>query len=86
MSRVTNRIAWRLGLQLAAGAPATFSLPKRVSYRFDVLALSAGDRQLATFRFGEGGPGGWSDTVYVDDDTRIARNSRGDLLIFERVA
>jgi hypothetical protein len=61
-------------------------LPKRVSYRFDSLALTAGGTQLAAFRLGERGPGGWSDTVYVDDDTRIARNSRGDLLVFQRAA
>ena len=86
LSRVTNRIAWRFGLQLAAGAPASCSLPKRVSYRFDSLALTAGGLQLAAIRLGERGPGGWSDTVYVDDDMRIARNSRGDLLIFQRTA
>ena len=86
LSRVTNRIAWRLGLQLAAGAPARSSMPQRLSYRFDTLTLSAAGRQLFAFRLGERGPGGWSDTVYVDLDTRIARNSRGDLLVFKRAA
>jgi hypothetical protein len=84
LTRVTNRIAWRLGLALAASGPARAGLPKRLSYRFDRLALFAGGRQLLAFGLGERGPGGWSDTVYVDDYMRVVRNSRGDLLVFQR--
>lgn len=87
LTRVTNRICWRLGgLRLAAGAPAVAAPPRRLAYRFDMLSLYAGERavQLAALPLGAKGPGGWSDTTYVDADTRIARNSRGDLLIFQR--
>ena len=84
-TRVTNRIAWRLlGLQLAAGAPATTSAPKRLSYRFAELRLTAAGLPLLTLQLGPEGPGGWSDCTYIDDDTRIARNSRGDLLVLQR--
>ena len=82
LTRVTNRITWRLGLQLEASGPATTALPRRLRYRFDKLALFAAGRQLFALPLGERGPGGWSDAVYVDDDLRIARNSRGDLLVF----
>ncbi len=85
LSRVTNRIAWRLGgLQLSAGAPASAAPPRRISYRFDTLTLALPRFTLATVRLGARGPGGWSDSTYVDADTRIARNSRGDLLVLRR--
>jgi hypothetical protein len=88
LARVTNRIAWRLfGLRLAAGAPANATPPRRVSYRFDALNLSLGDGvTLAAVQLGERGPGGWTDATYLDADTRVSRNSRGDLLVFARSA
>ena len=85
LTRVTNRIAWRLGgLQLSAGAPAVAAPPRRVAYRFEQLTLALPRRVLATLRLGARGPGGWSDSTYVDGDTRVARNSRGDLLVLRR--
>jgi hypothetical protein len=88
LARVTNRIAWRLGdLLLAAGAPASATPPRRVSYRFDRLTLSIGaGATLASVELGERGPGGWTDATYLDADMRISRNSRGDLLVFTRSA
>ena len=84
-TRVTNRIAWRLlGLQLAAGAPATTSAPKRLAYRFAELRLTASGLPLLSVQLGAEGSGGWSDCTYIDGDTRIARNSRGDLLVLQR--
>jgi len=80
--RVTNRIETRL-IRLEAEAPAKLTLPRRVSYRFSRLAVAVGPLSLA-LNLGDRGPGGWSDTVYVDDELRIARNSRRDLLILAR--
>lgn len=86
--RVTNRIAWRAlgGWALTAGAPATRAPPRRVVYRFDGVALGRADgnaQPLLSLAL-RSGPGGWSDTTYVDAELRVARNSRGDLLVLRR--
>lgn len=87
---VTNRVVtpW---VRLTAEAPAEVVPPRRVQYRFSVLHVGLGlntdavrfsvDLQRLGVR-----PGGWSDTTFLDDDFRIARNSRGDVLILQRDA
>jgi hypothetical protein len=84
---VTNRVAWRLGgLRLAASAPARAEAPQRLTYRFASLTLSAGERTVLAVQLGPRGPGGWSESTYLDGDTRIVRNSRGDMLVLQRSA
>jgi hypothetical protein len=84
---VTNTVDLRPVLRLTAVAPATLVPPRRVEYRFSLLRVALFSDALCfevpLARLGMQ-PGGWSDTTFVDEDTRIARNSRGDLLLLRR--
>ena len=84
---VTNTVDVSPVLRLTAVAPATLVPPRRVEYRFSLLRVALfGDTlrfEVPLARLGIQ-PGGWSDTTFVDEDTRIARNSRGDLLLLQR--
>ena len=84
---VTNTVEARPLLRLTAVAPATLVPPRRVTYRFSLLRVALFNDTLRfevpLAKLGVQ-PGGWSNTTYVDGDTRIARNSRGDLLLLQR--
>ena len=84
---VTNTVDVSPLLRLTAVAPATLVPPRRVEYRFSLLRVALFSDTLRfevpLARLGIQ-PGGWSDTTFVDEDTRIARNSRGDLLLLQR--
>ena len=84
---VTNTVDARPLLRLTAVAPATLVPPRRVDYRFSLLRVALFNDTLRfevpLAKLGVQ-PDGWSDTTYVDGDTRIARNSRGDLLLLQR--
>jgi PAP_fibrillin len=86
---VTNRVTTALLRLTAVAKDAEYVPPRRVTYRFSTLHVGLGlnsdafNFSIDLRRLGVQ-PGGWSDSVFVDEDLRIARNSRGDLLILQR--
>eukprot|EP00775_Hariotina_reticulata_P010821 gene10821-10978_t len=54
--------------------------PQRVSFKFSAAKLKTAGRDFAVPPFGQG----WFDTIYCDDDIRIAQDIRGDTLIVSR--
>ena len=55
--------------------------PQRCTFRFRAATLRLpGGTSLGLPPFGQG----WFDTVYVDEDVRVARDSRGDTLVVAR--
>ena len=86
---VTNRVTTALLRLKAVAKDSEYVPPRRVVYRFSTLHVGLGlnsdafNFSIDLKRLGVQ-PGGWSDSVFVDEDLRIARNSRGDLLILQR--
>ncbi|KAK3248002.1 hypothetical protein CYMTET_42518, partial [Cymbomonas tetramitiformis] len=76
--RITNNIDLAAGISIQAGAPLEISSGQRIAYFFDWFALKIGKFELKVPL--KKGPGGWTEATYCDDDMRIMRNSRGDLL------
>lgn len=98
--RVTNSISLAAGFGIAATAPLKVASPKRMVYNFDALRLTLAGVALPPIPLGgaqkkggaggagggkQGGPGGWTDTTYLDGDLRVVRNFQEDLLVFRRV-
>eukprot|EP00898_Chlorokybus_atmophyticus_P002346 jgi/Chlat1/3111/Chrsp21S00244 len=54
--------------------------PQRITFKFDKARLKTDKLNWALPPFGKG----WFDTVYLDNDLRIARDIRGDILVVER--
>lgn len=54
--------------------------PQRVNFRFTRAALRGNNWEVPFPPFGKG----WFDTVYLDDDIRVAKDIRGDYLVVER--
>ncbi|KAG0535237.1 hypothetical protein BDA96_04G348900 [Sorghum bicolor] len=54
--------------------------PQRVNFRFTRAALRGNKWEVPFPPFGKG----WFDTVYLDDDIRVAKDIRGDYLVVER--
>lgn len=93
--RVTNTISLAAGFGVSATAPLKITGPKRMVYNFDGLAVRLAGLDLPSISLGgspegkggkRGGPGGWTDTVYIDEDLRIVRNFQKDLLVFRKAA
>ncbi|KAK3144053.1 hypothetical protein QOZ80_4AG0308220 [Eleusine coracana subsp. coracana] len=54
--------------------------PQRVKFRFTRAKLRGSNWEVPFPPFGKG----WFDTVYLDDDFRVAKDIRGDYLVVER--
>ncbi|CAL5026082.1 unnamed protein product [Urochloa decumbens] len=54
--------------------------PQRVNFRFTRAALRGSNWEVPFPPFGKG----WFDTVYLDDEIRVAKDIRGDYLVVER--
>ncbi|PUZ48329.1 hypothetical protein GQ55_7G237300 [Panicum hallii var. hallii] len=54
--------------------------PQRVNFRFTRAVLRGSNWEVPFPPFGKG----WFDTVYLDDDIRVAKDIRGDYLVVER--
>ncbi|KAF7017883.1 unnamed protein product [Triticum aestivum] len=54
--------------------------PQRVNFRFTRAMLKGGNWEVPFPPFGKG----WFDTVYLDDEIRVAKDIRGDYLVVER--
>ncbi|KAG2567867.1 probable plastid-lipid-associated protein 11, chloroplastic [Panicum virgatum] len=54
--------------------------PQRVNFRFTRAILRGSNWEVPFPPFGKG----WFDTVYLDDDIRVAKDIRGDYLVVER--
>jgi len=54
--------------------------PQRVNFRFTRAALRGNNWEVPFPPFGKG----WFDTVYLDDDIRVAKDIRGDYLVVDR--
>ncbi|KAF0894073.1 hypothetical protein E2562_033960 [Oryza meyeriana var. granulata] len=54
--------------------------PQRVNFRFTRAMLRGSNWEVPFPPFGKG----WFDTVYLDDDIRVAKDIRGDYLVVER--
>ncbi|XP_066328961.1 probable plastid-lipid-associated protein 11, chloroplastic [Miscanthus floridulus] len=54
--------------------------PQRVNFRFTRAVLRGNKWEVPFPPFGKG----WFDTVYLDDDIRVAKDIRGDYLVVER--
>ncbi|RCV34842.1 hypothetical protein SETIT_7G190200v2 [Setaria italica] len=54
--------------------------PQRVNFRFTRAVLRGSSWEVPFPPFGKG----WFDTVYLDDDIRVAKDIRGDYLVVER--
>ncbi|XP_028804647.1 probable plastid-lipid-associated protein 11, chloroplastic [Neltuma alba] len=54
--------------------------PQRVNFRFTSALLRGKNWEIPLPPFGQG----WFDTVYLDDDIRVAEDIRGDYLVVER--
>ncbi|KAK3141863.1 hypothetical protein QOZ80_4BG0339230 [Eleusine coracana subsp. coracana] len=54
--------------------------PQRVNFRFTRAKLRGSNWEVPFPPFGKG----WFDTVYLDDDFRVAKDIRGDYLVVER--
>jgi len=77
---VTNRVVYKLPISLVAKAPLEVVGPARIEYEFSSFVLTVLGAELSITPRGKG----WSESVYVDDELRVVRNSRGDLLVLER--
>ncbi|XP_010540236.1 PREDICTED: probable plastid-lipid-associated protein 11 [Tarenaya hassleriana] len=53
---------------------------QRVNFRFTSAVLRGRDWEIPLPPFGQG----WFDTVYIDDDIRVVKDTRGDYLIVDR--
>jgi len=85
--RIQNRIlTGQNGLGLRAGAPLTVKNGRRIVYNFDVFTFCFGSGLELPYKLGKKGPGGWTETVYLDKDIRVQRNSRRDVLVLRRLA
>ncbi|KVH88245.1 probable plastid-lipid-associated protein 11, chloroplastic [Cynara cardunculus var. scolymus] len=56
--------------------------PQRVNFRFTSAVLRGKDWEFPLPPFGQG----WFDSVYLDDNIRIAKDIRGDYLIVDRAS
>ncbi|KAJ4800234.1 Plastid-lipid associated protein pap [Rhynchospora pubera] len=54
--------------------------PQRVNFKFTGAVLRSSDREIPLPPFGQG----WFESVYLDDDIRVAKDIRGDYLVVER--
>jgi hypothetical protein len=54
--------------------------PQRTEFQFTAATLKLQDRDIALPPFGKG----WFDTVYADNEIRVAQDSRGDTLVVAR--
>ncbi|PAN39461.1 hypothetical protein PAHAL_7G244600 [Panicum hallii] len=54
--------------------------PQRVNFRFTRAVLRGSNWEVPFPPFGKG----WFDTVYLDDDIRVAKDIRGDYLVVDR--
>jgi hypothetical protein len=72
----------RCRLGLTASAPVDVLSSTRVSYFFDGVKLLLGGANITVPL--SSGPGGWTQVQFLDDDLRIMRNFRDDLLILVR--
>ena len=80
--RVQNRILFAGSSGLRAGGPLETPSKKRITYNFDtveVVVLGLAVRLPIAIT------AGWTDTTYLDGVVRVQRNSRGDLLVYERL-
>jgi len=81
-ARITNGIELAGGIAIRAGAPLQVQTDKRIAYFFDWVMIKLGPLELKVPL--ESGPGGWTEVVYLDDELRVMRNFRQDLLILVR--
>jgi len=80
---VTNQIGQEEDdgpLRLQAQASLKIQGENRIFFKFDNFNAVIGGFQVPLPVQGAG----WSDTVYVDEDSRVVRNSLGDLLIYKK--
>lgn len=54
--------------------------PQRVNFRFTSAVLRGMDWEVPLPPFGQG----WFDSVYLDEDIRVAKDIRGDYLVVDR--
>jgi len=80
--RLINGIDLAAGLAIRAGAPVEVQSNKRIAYFFDWVMVKLGPLQLK-FPL-KRGPGGWTEAAYLDEDLRVMRNFRRDLLVLVR--
>ena len=81
--RLSNNILFPAGCSLRAEAPVRVRSADSIEYYFDKIILRVFGLPIP-WRLSKG-PGGWSRTVFVEDE-RVVRNSRGDLLVLRRRA
>jgi len=79
--RIANNILFPAGCGLRAEAPLRVRSADSIEYYFDRIILRVFGVPLP-WRLSRG-PGGWSRTVFVENE-RVVKNSRGDVLIFRR--
>ncbi|OIW01087.1 hypothetical protein TanjilG_25195 [Lupinus angustifolius] len=64
----------RSGIEIAS--------PQRVNFRFTSAVLRGKNWEIPLPPFGQG----WFETVYLDDDLRVAKDIRGDYLVVDRAS